>query len=275
MNDPKPVYSIKSRGGQVVKEGDWSDINAWLREKRINSDDELRRLGFYVLEKDELWARVKDFPEFPNTERQGRQSLYRARNRAYVSMAVGIVLGVLGFILICYSQLIPRYTESNKVGEAQAEARSAKELEKTAYAKLNQVRVESEASRRDIEAATAKEVAQLNEQLKTTQARLNKALAQTTGELADTKGKLKDVADRVSSELEAANTTIAQLKRQIASHRETEKASLEPLKKKVAELQSQSDSIYALYIRTNEQLKAERDKSIAQKLFGLSSDDGK
>ncbi len=274
MNDPKPVYCIKSRGGRTEKEGDFADIVAWLRENRINSDDDLRRLGFYVLEKDELWARVKDFPEFPHTERQGRQSLYRARNRAYVSMAIGIALGLLGFVLICYDQLIPRYTESNRVGEAQAEARSAKELEKTAYAKLKQVREEAEAARREQADATGKEIAQLNGQLKATQARLSATLTKTTGELADAKGKLKDVADRVSLELEAANATIAELNRQIASRRESDTALTEPLKKKIAELQAQSDSIYALYIRANEQLKAERDKSIAQKIFGLTPDKG-
>jgi hypothetical protein len=274
MNDPKPVYCIKSRGGRTEKEGDFADIVAWLRENRIHSDDDLRRLGFYVLEKDELWARVKDFPEFPHTERQGRQSLYRARNRAYVSMAIGIALGILGFMLICYDQLIPRYTESNRVGEAQAEARSAKELEKTAYAKLKQVREEAEAARREQAVATGKEIAQLNGQLKATQARLSATLTKTTGELADAKGKLKDVADRVSLELEAANATIAELNRQIASRRESDTALTEPLKKKIAELQAQSDSIYALYIRANEQLKAERDKSIAQKIFGLTPDKG-
>ena len=274
MNDPKPVYCIKSRGGRTEKEGDFADIVAWLRENRIHSDDDLRRLGFYVLEKDELWARVKDFPEFPHTERQGRQSLYRARNRAYVSMAIGIALGVLGFVLICYDQLIPRYTESNRVGEAQAEARSAKELEKTAYAKLKQVREEAEAARREQAVATGKEIAQLNGQLKATQARLSATLTKTTGELADAKGKLKDVADRVSLELEAANATIAELNRQIASRRESDTALTEPLKQKIAELQAQSDSIYALYIRANEQLKAERDKSIAQKIFGLTPDKG-
>jgi hypothetical protein len=272
MSDPKPVYCIKSRGGRTEKEGDFDDIVAWLREKRINSDDDLRRLGFYVLEKDELWGRVKDFPEFPNTERQGRQALYRARNRAYFSMAAGIVLASLGFVLICYDQLIPRYTESNKVGEAQAEARSAKELEKTAYAKLKQTREEAEAARRDQEAAANAEIAQLNEQLKTTQARLNQALAKTTGELADAKGKLKDVAGRVAAELESANATIAELKSQLAAQRQADRATVEPLKRKIAELQAQSDSIYALYIRTNEQLKAEREKSIAQKVFGLSSE---
>ena len=274
MNEPKPVYCIKSRGGRTEKEGDFADIVAWLQEKRIHSDDDLRRLGFYVLEKDELWARVKDFPEFPYTERQGRQSLYRARNRAYISMAIGIALGVLGFVLICYDQLIPRYTESNRVGEAQAEARSAKELEKTAYAKLKQVREEAEAARREQAVATGKEIAQLNGQLKATQARLSATLTKTTGELADAKGKLKDVADRVSLELEAANATIAELNRQIASRRESDTALTEPLKKKIAELQAQSDSIYALYIRANEQLKAERDKSIAQKIFGLTPDKG-
>ena len=272
MNDPKPVYCIKSRGGRTEKEGDFADIVGWLREKRINSDDDLRRLGFYVLEKDELWARVKDFPEFPNTERQGRQALYRARNRAYLSMAAGILLATFGFVLICYDQLIPRYTESNRVGEAQAEARSAKELEKTAYAKLQQVRNEAESARRDHEAAANKEIAQLNDQLKTTQARLNQALAKTTGELADAKGKLKDVAGRIAAELEAANATIAELNRQLGSQRQSDRAAVEPLKRKISELQAQSDSMYALYIRANEQLKAEREKSIAQKVFGLSSE---
>jgi hypothetical protein len=269
MNDPKPVYCIKSRGGRTEKEGDFADIVGWLREKRINSDDDLRRLGFYVLEKDELWARVKDFPEFPNTERQGRQALYRARNRAYLSMAAGIVLATLGFVLICYDQLIPRYTESNKVGEALAEARSAKELEKTAYAKLKQTREEAEVTRRDQEAAANAEITQLNEQLKATQARLTQALAKTTGELADAKGKLKDVAGRVAAELESANATIVELKRQLSAQRQADRAIVEPLKRKLEELQAQSDAMYALYIRTNEQLKAERDKSITQKVFGL------
>jgi hypothetical protein len=269
MNEPKPVYCIKSRGGRTEKEGDFADIVAWFQEKRIHSDDDLRRLGFYVLEKDELWARVKDFPEFPHTERQGRQSLYRARNRAYISMAIGIALGVLGFVLICYDQLIPRYTESNRVGEAQAEARSAKELEKTAYAKLKQTREEAEAARRDQEAAANAEIAQLNDQLKTTQARLNQALAKTTGELADAKGKLKDVAGRVAAELESANAAIVELKGQLAAQRQADRVAVEPLKRKIDELQAQSDAMYALYIRTNEQLKAERDKSITQKVFGL------
>jgi hypothetical protein len=274
MNDPKPVYCIKSRGGKVVKEGNWSDVVNWLREERITSDDELRRLGFYVLEKDELWGRVKDFPEFPDTERQGRQALYRARNRAYISMAAGVLLASLGFALICYSQLIPRYTESNRVGEALAEARSARELEKNAYAKLKQAREEAEVARRAQEEAFKKEIAQLNSQLEQTQARLTQALARSNGELADARGKLQDVADRVAIELKAANASIAELNRQLQDERRSARVALKPLQDKIAELQAHSDSVYALYVRTNEQLKAERDKSIVQKVFGLQPDKG-
>jgi hypothetical protein len=44
------------------------------------------------------------------------------------------------------------------------------------------------------------------------------------------------------------------------------------LKDKLAEQQARNDALYSLYIRASQQLKAERDKSIAQKVFGLSSD---
>ena len=91
MNEPKPVYCIKSRGGRVEKEGAFAEIVAWLEERRIRSDDDLRRLGFYVLERDELWAQVRDFPEFKLTERQGRQGLRSATRRAFWVITFGII----------------------------------------------------------------------------------------------------------------------------------------------------------------------------------------
>jgi hypothetical protein len=75
MNQDKPIYCIKSRNGRIEKEGDFAEIVGWLRENRINSDDDLRRLGYAVFEKDELWARVKDFPEFNLSDREGRKNL--------------------------------------------------------------------------------------------------------------------------------------------------------------------------------------------------------
>lgn len=278
MNEPKPVYCIKSRGGRIEKEGDFTEIVGWLRENRINSDDDLRRLGFHVLERDELWARVKDFPEFNQTERQGRRALHRARNRAYLSMVAGVIFVAIGFALICYDQIIPRYTESNRVDEAKAEARSAKELEKTAYDKLKQGREDADKARLQYEALYKQEVSRLMAELEASKAKLNQALAQTRGELVDAKSKLDDVAGRVSADLAAANRKNASLAKLIEDERSSSKTKLaelearqKPMRDKIDELQKQNDAFMSLYVRKSEQLKAERDKSIVQKIFGNSA----
>jgi biopolymer transport protein ExbB/TolQ len=281
MNEPKPVYCIKSRGGRIEREGDFDTIQAWLNENRITSDDDLRRLGFHVMERDELWGRVKDFPEFNRSEREGRRALTRAKNWNYLCMVAGLIFVGIGFALICYDQLIPRYTESNRVDEAKAETRSAKELERVAYDKLKQARDEAAASLKEKDAAHLRSVALLKKQLDESREELNLALAQKQGELKDARGKLDDLSGRVSSDLASANRRVTQLTRQLEQltrqleeERKEAAVAQKPLKDKLAELQSRNDSLYSLYIRINEQLKAEQGKSIAQKVFGLSSDKG-
>lgn len=281
MNEPKPVYCIKSRGGRIEKEGDFDTIQAWLNENRITSDDDLRRLGFHVMERDELWGRVKDFPEFNRSEREGRRALTRAKNWNYLCMAAGIIFVGIGFALICYDQLIPRYTESNRVDEAKAEARSAKELERIAYDKLKQTREEAAVTLKEKDVATRKAIDQMKkqldevrDQLAATRDELNQSLAQKQGELKVARGKLDDLSGRVSADLAAANRRIAQLTRQLDEEKKDATLAQKPLKEQLAELQAKNDALYSLYIRTNEQLKAERDKSIAQKVFGLSADKG-
>lgn len=279
MNEPKPVYCIKSRGGRIEREGDFDTIQAWLNENRITSDDDLRRLGFHVMERDELWGRVKDFPEFNRSEREGRRALTRAKNWNYLCMAAGIIFVGIGFALICYDQLIPRYTESNKVDEAKAEARSAKELERIAYDKLKQTREEAAVTLNEKDVATRKAIDQMKkqldevrDQLAATRDELNQSLEQKQGELKVARGKLDDLSGRVSADLAAANRRIAQLTRQLDEEKKDATLAQKPLKEQLAELQAKNDALYSLYIRTNEQLKAERDKSIAQKVFGLSTD---
>jgi biopolymer transport protein ExbB/TolQ len=281
MNEPKPVYCIKSRGGRIEKEGDFDTIQAWLNEERITSDDDLRRLGFHVMERDELWGRVKDFPEFNRSEREGRRALTRAKNWNYLCMVAGLIFVGIGFALICYDQLIPRYTESNRVDEAKAETRSAKELERVAYEKLKQARDEAAAALKEKDAAHLRSVALLKKQLDESREELNLALAQKQGELKDARGKLDDLSGRVSSDLASANRRVTQLTRQLEQltrqleeERKEAAVAQKPLKEQLAELQAKNDALYSLYIRTNEQLKAERDKSIAQKVFGLSADKG-
>ncbi len=281
MNEPKPVYCIKSRGGRIEREGDFDTIQAWLNENRITSDDDLRRLGFHVMERDELWGRVKDFPEFNRSEREGRRALTRAKNWNYLCMVAGLIFVGIGFALICYDQLIPRYTESNRVDEAKAETRSAKELERTAYDKLKQTREETATALREKDVATRKaidlmkkQLDEVRDQLSASRDELNQTLAQKQGELKDARGKLDDLSGRVSADLAAANRRIAQLTRQLDEEKREASVAQKPLKDQLAELQAKNDALYSLYIRTNEQLKAEREKSIAQKVFGLPSDKG-
>jgi len=98
------------------------------------------------------------------------------------------------------------------------------------------------------------------------------------GELVDAKSKLDDVAGRVSADLAAANRKNASLAKLIEDERSSSKTKLaelearqKPMRDKLDELQKQNDAFMALYIRKNEQLKAERDKSIVQKIFGNSA----
>lgn len=126
MKQEKPIYCIKSRNGRIEKEGDFAEIVSWLRENRINSDDDLRRLGYYVLEKDELWARVKDFPEFNLTDREGRQVLVKATRQAKLLKWVGVAAFLVGCGLIAWNQAWPRYVESAKVADSEQRAEDAK-----------------------------------------------------------------------------------------------------------------------------------------------------
>ena len=126
MKQEKPIYCIKSRNGRTEMEGDFAAIVGWLRENRINSDDDLRRLGYAVFEKDELWARVKDFPEFNLSDREGRQALIKAGKQANLSKWFGVVALAVGCGLIAWNQAWPRYVESAKVADSEQRAEDAK-----------------------------------------------------------------------------------------------------------------------------------------------------
>jgi len=270
MNEPKPVYCIKSRGGRVEKEGTFAEILAWLEERRIRSDDELRRLGFYVLEKDELWAQVRDFPEFKLTERQGRQGLSRAKRRAYWATALGIVLAVIGSVLIIYDQLIPRYTESSRVGEAQTQAKVAQASEAEAIRRQNAARDERDTFKRLLE----KSQASLNDQVKKTiglqaeidsqQSRLRDQgdiIKGTETQLQTLSRTLQTENDRLRSQLDSAKAdakakgTLATLwmDRALASEKNLESAREEAVRGR--------DYWKSLY-------EIERKKSKMEKLFG-------
>ncbi len=270
MNEPKPVYCIRSRGARVEKEGSFAEIVAWLEERRIRSDDDLRRLGFSVLEKDELWAQVRDFPEFKLTERQGRQGLSRAKVRAFWAMSLGVVLAAIGSTLIVYDQLIPRYTESSRVGEAQTQAKVAQASEVEAIRRQNAARDERDALKRLLESAQAnlndqnKKLSSLQAEFDSQQSRLRDqgdALKGTETQLQTLSRTLRTENDRLRSQLDSARAELKEkgalatlwMDRALASEKNLESTRDEAVRAR--------DYWKSLY-------ETERKKSKMEKLFG-------
>jgi len=270
MNEPKPVYCIKSRGGRVEKEGTFAEIVAWLEERRIRSDDDLRRLGFSVLEKDELWAQVRDFPEFKLTERQGRQGLNRAKALARWTMILGVVLAVAGSTLVIYDQLIPRYTESSRVGEAQAQTKVAQASEAEAIRRQNAARDERDAFKRLLETTQAslndeiKKKSALQAEFDAQQSRLRDqgdALKGTETQLQTLSRTLRTENERLRSQLDSAKVDAKEkgalatlwMDRALASEKNLESAREEAVRGR--------DYWKSLY-------ETERKKSKMEKLFG-------
>ncbi len=151
MNEPKPIYTVKSRNGQNVAQGDFASITNWLKENRVKNDDDLKRDGLHVLEKDELWGRVSDFPEFNFSEREGRRALYRARVRANVWLIICGFILLLGVGLICYDQVIPRYTEAQRVEEAVELSRKSKAAEVIAIQRADEAEAKANNRIKDLQ----------------------------------------------------------------------------------------------------------------------------
>jgi len=153
MKPTKPIYSVRKQNGQTVIEGDFDTIRAWLAEGRITSDDDLRREGVHIYEGDELWGRVKDFPEFNLNDREGRQALARAKVRTvWVSIAATVAL-LAGVSLIAYNQWLPRYSEAKKLDEATAAIANAKKSEQDAIRRALEMEGKFNQKSKDIEAA--------------------------------------------------------------------------------------------------------------------------
>lgn len=146
----KPVYQVRAKNGGTPFEGSFEDMVKWLAANKITGNDEMRRLGYATLEKDELWGRVSDFPEFHHSEREGRRMLSDKRKaaRSVMIAAAGVFLLSLG--LIAWNQAWPRYVESSKVAESR---KIAEEAQRDAVDRIS--KANSSATRQVNEAQTA------------------------------------------------------------------------------------------------------------------------
>jgi len=216
MKPKKPIYSVRKQNGQTVIEADFDTIRAWLSEGRITSDDDLRREGVQVYEGDELWGRVKDFPEFNLNDREGRQALARAKVRAvWVSIAAAVAL-FAGVSLIAYDQWLPRYSEAKKLDEATASIDKAKKSEQQAIQRAKEFEAKFNQKIKDIEAAKELAVKQSGDKSREDIAKLNEEIAQLDESIALYKKQLNQAIE-ANKKLASVKVENEQLKSKLSA----------------------------------------------------------
>jgi len=225
MNEQKPIYIIKSRNGQILIQGDFSAIVSWLREKRIKNDDDLKRDGLHVLEKDELWGRVSDFPEIRKasdshelnfTEREGRRALAHAKKRTIrISIFAGVIL-LAGILLIAYDQLLPRYSEAKKLDEATAAIDSAKKSEQQAIQRAKEFETKFNQKIKDTEAAKELAVKQSGDKSREEILKLNEEIMQLNEAVVLYKKQLNQAIE-ANKKLASAKVENEQLKSKLSA----------------------------------------------------------
>lgn len=216
MKPTKPIYSVKKQNGQTVIEGDFDTIKAWLDDSRISSDDDLRREGVHIYEADELWGRVKDFPEFNLNDREGRQALIRARSRTiWISVAASLVL-LAGISLIAYNQWLPRYSEAQKLGEATAAIDTAKKSEQEAIQRAEEFEAKFNQKIKDTEAAKDLAIKESGEKSREEIAKLNEEITKLNESVALYKKQLNQ-ATEANEKLASTKVENEQLKSKLAA----------------------------------------------------------
>jgi len=164
-----PIYQIKSRSGDTLIQGTAEQVALWIKERRVGDKDELKRLGWVIYEKDEAWAVIAAFPEFSGPS--AHEAARKLRRQNFWILAAALVVGVLGFILISVSLLLPAYDASQRIEASEEAQRQAAVKEQQAVVAKQKAEAEAKASAE--RAALAKQAelqaqANLEEQVKRT-----------------------------------------------------------------------------------------------------------
>jgi hypothetical protein len=212
----KATYKIKKNGKQDVFEGSLEDVRKWLRDNSINSSDAMRREGYQVLELDEFWGLVSDFPEFGMTEREGRAALVRKSKTSSRVFVVGILLSLAGLGLMLFYQWLPKYLEPSTQASLKQEVTDAN-------ARLKQGLLDAERKAKELIERERLAAAQA---LKNSDVRIN--------EINALKADKEKSADALRGELSATRQSLARANAEInklTSESDTLKQKLEPLRR--------------------------------------------
>ena len=182
----RPTYFMRSRAGEVLGPFTLQEVIDQLAQRKITNDGEIRRQGWEILEKDELWGRVRDFPVFGHSGPAGRQELHALKVRARKALFVGGALLLAALALFVTLFFLPYQ-------EAQEGLQKASEL--TAKAKQDNLEFQK---RLDAEVAVAKKQwnAEFDQNLKKWEA----DLAVHSERLAQSRADLKKAEDSIDAQ---------------------------------------------------------------------------
>lgn len=191
-----------------------------LNACKISNDGEMRRQGWEVMEKEELWGKVKDFPVFGYAGPTGRHEVYALKSKAKTVWAVGIALLVITLVAFIGMFFIPFHEAEEKMDEAKALAAKAKEdnasflkrLEAEVAAAKKLWTAEFESNLKKWEADKAKVVAELaksSQALRTTEIKL----ATEKANVLRLEGELSVSRDSLSATSKAKDRAQADLAR--------------------------------------------------------------
>lgn len=233
----KPVYFLRSRGGEVLGPFTFQEVSAQLAARKINNDGEMRRQGWEVIEKEELWGMIKDFPVFGYAGPTGRQEVYQLKAKAKTLWATGIALLVITLAAFIGMFFIPfREAEIKMDAAKELTARVKadsldfrKRLDQEVAAAKKQWTEEFEASLKNWESDKSKLVVEM---LKTKQ-----ALTSTETKLASERSKINELTSELNAAKDAKSAAAESAQASIASAKRAESSA----KKQAAELAASFD----------------------------------
>jgi hypothetical protein len=261
----KPVYFLRSRGGEVLGPFTRQEVSAQLDARKIDNDGEIRRQGWEVLEKEELWGKIKDFPVFGYAGPTGRHEVYALKAKAKTLWATGIALLVITLAAFIGMFFMPFREAELKMDAAKEIAANAKaesldfrkRLDQEVAAAKKQWTAEFEANLKSWESDKSKAVAEL---LKT-----RKALADAEGKLGSERSKIVDLTSALNATKEAKSAAEERAQAAIASARQAEAAAT----KRAAELAASFDERVT---QAEARLRAEVDGLVARYSKSAKSD---
>jgi hypothetical protein len=123
----RPVYFLRSRAGEVLGPFSLAEIDAQLTADKLTNDGEMRRQGWEVLEKEELWGKVKDFRTKGHGGPTGRAEVYELKAKAMRVWIVGVAFFVITLGAFIGLFFLPYDEAGTKMKHAQDMQQKAKD----------------------------------------------------------------------------------------------------------------------------------------------------